>query len=111
MKVVVAIDSFKGSLSSLEAGEAAAAGVRRAIPGAECVVRPLADGGEGTVEALVGGMGGEFRDVAVTGPAGRTVTARYGLLPGGVCLRSSWVCIIYLRFRRRIRPRIGLLSG
>ena len=86
MKAVIAIDSFKGSLSSLEAGEAAAAGVRRAIPGAECVVRPLADGGEGTVEALVGGMGGEFRDVAVTGPAGRSVTARYGLLPGGVAV-------------------------
>ena len=86
MKAVVAIDSFKGSLSSLEAGEAAAAGVRRAIPGAECVVRPLADGGEGTVEALVGGMGGEFRDVAVTGPDGRSVTARYGLLPGGVAV-------------------------
>ena len=86
MKVVVAIDSFKGSLSSLEAGEAAAVGVRRAIPDADCVVRPLADGGEGTVDALVGGMGGEFREVRVTGPAGRPVVARYGLLPGGTAV-------------------------
>jgi len=86
MKVVIAIDSFKGSLSSLEAGKAAAEGVRRAFPDAECVVRPLADGGEGTVDALVAGMGGEFRDAIVTGPAGRPVTARYGLLPGGVAV-------------------------
>lgn len=86
MKVVIAIDSFKGSLSSLEAGEAAAAGVRRAFPDAECVVRPLADGGEGTVDALVSGMGGEFREVSVTGPDGRAVVARYGLLPGGTAV-------------------------
>ena len=86
MKVVIAIDSFKGSLTSLEAGEAAAEGVRRAIPDAECVVRPLADGGEGTVDALVGGMGGERREVVVTGPAGRPVTAAYGLLPGGLAV-------------------------
>ena len=86
MKVVIAIDSFKGSLSSLEAGNAAADGIRRAIPGAECAVRPLADGGEGTVEALVGGMGGEFREAVVTGPAGKPVAAKYGLLPGGVAV-------------------------
>ena len=86
MKVVIAIDSFKGSLSSLEAGEAAAVGVLRAFPDAECVVRPLADGGEGTVDALVSGMGGEFREVSVTGPSGRPVVARYGLLPGGTAV-------------------------
>ena len=47
MKIVFAIDSFKGSLSSVEAGTAAAEGARRVFPDAECVVRPLADGGEG----------------------------------------------------------------
>ena len=56
MKVVIAIDSFKGSLSSMEAGKAAAEGVRRAVE-ADIVIRPLADGGEGTVEALVSGRG------------------------------------------------------
>ena len=86
MKVVVAIDSFKGSLSSTEAGEAAANGIRRAIPGAECVVRPLADGGEGTVDALVSGMGGELCEVEVTGPAGKPTIAKYGLLPGGTAV-------------------------
>ena len=58
VRVVIAIDSLKGSLTSLEAGNAAAEGVRRANPEAEIVVRPLADGGEGTVDALVQGMGG-----------------------------------------------------
>ena len=54
MKVVVAIDSLKGSLSSLEAGQAIKEGVQVVYPEAEVVVRPLADGGEGTVEALAG---------------------------------------------------------
>ena len=61
MKVVVAIDSFKGCMSSLEAGEAIKRGVGRAIPEAEVVVRPLADGGEGTVEALALGMEEHWR--------------------------------------------------
>ena len=57
MKVAIAIDSFKGSLSSVAAGNAAAEGVRRVFPDAACSVRPLADGGEGTVDALVAGLG------------------------------------------------------
>ena len=61
MKVVVAIDSLKGSLSSLEAGQAIKEGVQVVYPEADVVVRPLADGGEGTVEALAIGMGGEIR--------------------------------------------------
>ena len=86
MKVAIAIDSFKGSLSSVAAGNAAAEGVRRVFPDAECRVRPLADGGEGTVDALVAGLGGELRRVTVTGPAGKPVTAKYGLLPDGVAV-------------------------
>ena len=86
MKVVFAIDSFKGSLSSLEAGEAAAVGVRDVFPDAETAVRPLADGGEGTVDALVAGMGGERRTVNVTGPDGREVSAVYGILPGSTAV-------------------------
>ena len=86
MKVAIVIDSFKGSLSSIAAGNAAAEGVRRVFPDAECRVRPLADGGEGTVDALVAGLGGEPRRVTVTGPAGKTVTAKYGLLPDGVAV-------------------------
>ncbi len=81
MKVVVAIDSLKGSLTSLEAGEAIREGILRAIPEAEVVVRPLADGGEGTVEALTYGMGGVMERVTVTGPLGRPVECAYGRVP------------------------------
>ena len=80
MKVVVAIDSFKGSLSSMEAGQAIAKGVKRVHQNAEVVVRPLADGGEGTVEALVEGMGGIFVIKEVTGPLGEKVEAVYGVI-------------------------------
>ena len=75
MKIVVAIDSWKGSLSSLEAGASIAEGVHRVLPEAEVVVRPLADGGEGTVEALVRGMNGRMETVQVTGPLGTPVEA------------------------------------
>lgn len=80
MKVVVAIDSFKGSLSSLEAGEAIKCGVLKAMPDANVIVRPLADGGEGTVEALALGMGGRLESVEVTGPLGEKVNCIYGIL-------------------------------
>ena len=86
MKVAIAIDSFKGSLSSVAAGNAAAEGVRRVFPDAECRVRPLADGGEGTVDALVAGLGGELKRVTVTGPAGKPTDAKYGLLPDGTAV-------------------------
>lgn len=80
MKVVVAIDSMKGSLTSVEAGNAVAEGIRRADSGAEVVVRPLADGGEGTVEALVCGMRGSRQKVTVTGPLGTPVDCVYGIV-------------------------------
>ena len=80
MKIVFAIDSFKGSMSSLQAGQAAAEGAKRVWPDAEVVVRPLADGGEGTVEALAAGMGGSIRIVDVEGPLGETVKCAYGVI-------------------------------
>lgn len=80
MRVVVAIDSFKGSMSSLEAGEAISKGIRNAHMDAEVEIRPLADGGEGTVEALSIGMGGRLINVDVTGPIGRKVNAVYGIV-------------------------------
>ena len=80
MKIVVAIDSFKGSLSSMVAGKSAKKGILKAITGAEVVVKPLADGGEGTVDALVLGMGGELQIVNVTGPLGEKVDCVYGII-------------------------------
>ena len=86
MKVVVAIDSFKGSLTSLEAGEAVRAGVLKADKDAEVVIRPLADGGEGTVEALAVGMGGEMIGCEVTGPLGEKVLAKYCIVKGSTAV-------------------------
>lgn len=80
MKVVVAIDSFKGSLSSVEAGNIIAEGIKRVDKEADIIVRPLADGGEGTVEALVEGMNGTLHRVMVTGPLGEKVESQYGIL-------------------------------
>lgn len=80
MNILIAIDSFKGSLTSMQAGQAAATGVKRVYPEAETVVRPIADGGEGTVNALVDGMGGEMQVIKVTGPLGQTVEAEYGII-------------------------------
>ena len=64
MNVVIAIDSFKGSMTSLEAGESASAGIRRIYPDADITIRPLADGGEGTVDALTLGCGGTRTQVS-----------------------------------------------
>ncbi|MBO5109090.1 MAG: glycerate kinase [Clostridia bacterium] len=86
MKVVIAIDSLKGSLSSLRAGEATAEGIRRVFPQAECRIFPVADGGEGTVEALAYGLGGRFRNVTVTGPLGNPVEAKYAILENGTAV-------------------------
>lgn len=80
MKVVVAIDSLKGSLSSLEAGSAISEGIHRALKDVEVIVRPLADGGEGTVEALALGMNGRIEKIKVTGPLGDPVEAVYGII-------------------------------
>ena len=81
MKIVIAMDAFKGSISSVAAGNAAAAGFLRADPSAEITVFPVADGGEGTTEALVAGLHGQYRTVTVSDPLGRPVHAQYGILP------------------------------
>ena len=83
MNVVIAIDSFKGSMTSLEAGESASAGIRRIYPDADIAIRPLADGGEGTVEALTLGCGGTRTQVCVTGPLEKPVLCSYGILDAG----------------------------
>ena len=80
MKVVVAIDSLKGSLSSIQAGHAVKQGILSACPDAKVVVKPLADGGEGTTDSLIEGLGGTRIDLQVTGPLGSSVSAYYGYL-------------------------------
>ena len=83
MKIVIAPDSFKGSLTAKEVGEAIQAGLKQVWPDAEYVLVPMADGGEGTVQALVDATGGRFVTRTVTGPLGLPVAARYGLLGQG----------------------------
>ena len=80
MKVIAAIDSFKGSMTSMEAGNAVKKGILAAKPAAEVVVNPLADGGEGTVDALIEGLGAKKIPVTVTGPLGEKVSCYYGFL-------------------------------
>lgn len=80
MKVVIAIDSLKGSLTSIQAGEAIKKGIQRVDKESEIIKKPLADGGEGTVDALVDGMGGTMEFIKVSGPVGKTVLAKYGII-------------------------------
>jgi len=80
---VIAPDSFKECLDAVAVCAAIARGVRLAAPDCEIVEVPMADGGEGTVDAMVAAMGGEFVEIEATGPLGEPVSARYGLFDGG----------------------------
>ena len=77
MRIVIAPNAFKGSLSALEAANAIGEGVRIAAPDAELVLVPIADGGDGTVDALVQATQGERRTRRVRGPLGDPVDAEY----------------------------------
>ena len=83
MRIVIAPDSFKECASALTVAQAIARGWRRVFPDADVVLAPMADGGEGTVEALVAATGGSIIEVTVTGPMGYAVTAAYGILGDG----------------------------
>lgn len=83
MRYVVAIDSFKGSLSSLEAGSAVKNAILDLDENSQVVVLPLADGGEGTVEAMYEGLGGDLIKASVTGPLQQKGMAKYCILPDG----------------------------
>lgn len=104
MKVVVAIDSLKGSLSSLEAGNAIKQGIKRVYQDAKIIVKPLADGGEGTVEALVSGMNGKIETVVATGPLGDKIESSYGIIPEkrlAIMEMASIAGITLLSFKQR----------
>ena len=83
MNYVVAFDSFKGSLTSLEAGSAVREAILDIDSDSAAIVLPLADGGEGTVDAMYNGLGGAVVKTTVTGPLGEAVTAQYCILPDG----------------------------
>ena len=99
MKIVTAIDSFKGSLTSIEVGNAAALGIYHVDPSIQVEVRPLADGGEGTVEALVAGMNGTVEEITVTGPFGEPVNCKYGIIRSLQQI-MVWARPFVMRFKR-----------
>ena len=86
MKIVIAPDSFKGSCTTIEVADRIEKGIKKIYPMADIVKIPIADGGEGTVEALVLGAGGEYREKEVIGPLGETLIGKYGILNSGVAV-------------------------
>ena len=99
--VLVAPDSFKGTFGASEVAAAIADGLRSG--GVETVELPVADGGDGTLDALVGALGGEYRAAKVSDPVGRSVEARFGLLPDGRAVvemaRASGLALVEERER------------
>lgn len=83
MKIVIAPDSFKESLSALEVADAIAEGWQKVIPDTECICIPMADGGEGTVQSLIDATHGRWLSVDVTAPLGNTVRAEFGISGDG----------------------------
>jgi glycerate kinase len=83
MRILIAPDSFKGSLSAVEAADCMAEGLAEVFPEAELIKVPIADGGEGTVQAMLQAAGGRLVPLRVTGPMGDPVDAFYGVLKGG----------------------------
>lgn len=82
-RITIAVDSFKGSLSSREVADAFEEGFRTRIPDCEVRKVSIADGGEGTVDALVETLNGDYVEACVADPLGRPIVARYGVIDGG----------------------------
>jgi glycerate kinase len=80
MRILIAIDKFKGSIPATVAAEAIASALKQAIPGVECDLCPIADGGEGTAEAVIAALSGEWCETATFDAQNRPVNARYGLV-------------------------------
>ena len=103
-KIVIAPQEFKGSLTAIEIARAIEAGVKRAIPDSTTVLAPVADGGDGTLQALVDSSGGRIESVTVTGPLGDDVVAEWGALGDGKTAviemaRSSGLALVDLDAR------------
>ena len=89
-KIVIAIDSFKGCLSSAAIAKAVARGIWSVLPHCEVVQLPIADGGEGTVDALVAATAGTYISPIVQNPLGQPIAARHGILGNGRQLPVVW---------------------
>ena len=113
MRIVIAPDSYKGSVSALAAAQAMARGVRAVFPDAEVVCVPIADGGEGTVEALVAATHGRLVEQQVRGPLGEPVRARWGVLGDGATavIEMAAASGLPLVPRERRDPRVTTTFG
>jgi glycerate kinase len=113
MRIVIAPDSFKECLTAPEVAAALAAGVRRALPHAVVDEAPMADGGEGTVQALVAATGGQTRQADVTGPLGERIRATYGMLGDGrtAVIEMAEASGLHLIPRGRRDPRVTTTRG
>ena len=111
MKIVIAIDSFKGSITSLEAGNAAAEGIHRCLPDAQIQVMPIADGGEGTVDALISHLNGTYKTVSVKDPLMRDITATYGIAGKLAIMEMSAASGIALLKREELNPLVATTYG
>lgn len=111
MKVVVAIDSFKGCMTSREANQAAAEGIRSVSPDAEIVQVPVSDGGEAFLEAFHSAMGGEIVEVLVRDPLMRPVTAQYLLLDGLAVIEIAQASGLTLLSEEERNPLVATSYG
>jgi len=113
MKIVIAPDSFKESLTAVEAAQSIRTGLLRAFPQAAYDLVPMADGGEGTVDAMVHATGGRVVYHTVRGPLGRPVQAGYGILGDGATavIEMASASGLALVPPRRRKPMIATTYG
>ncbi|MCS7207371.1 MAG: glycerate kinase [Dehalococcoidia bacterium] len=113
MRVVIAPQAFKGSVRASVAAAALARGWHRVFPHDECILVPVADGGDGTLEALVSATGGRYEQTEVTGPLGQKVVAQWGVLGDGqtAVLETAQACGLVLVPPERRDPRITTTYG
>ncbi|MBQ2757635.1 MAG: glycerate kinase [Clostridia bacterium] len=110
MKIVIAMDSFKGSVDSRAAGEAVERGLHAALPSVKTVVVPFADGGEGTVDAIIA-AGGTLLQKQVTGPLGTPVTAAYGIKGDTAVIEMAAAAGLALVPKDKRDPRVTTTYG
>ena len=110
-KIVIACDSYKGCLSSSDVANAAAHGVAEVYPDCEVVKLAVADGGEGTVEALVDTLGGHLEWAEVSDPLGRPVRAAYGVAGDLAIIESAAACGLTLLTKEERNPLVTSTKG
>jgi glycerate kinase len=113
MNILIAPNAFKGSLSALVAAQHLRDGVQRIFPDAVCVERPIADGGDGTMEAIVNALNGTYHTAEVIGPLGEMVVAQYGLVDEGktAVIEMASASGIRLVESARLNPMLATTYG